>query len=125
LLGSEGGGQFKKLAPAADPAVIAQALAPNLEDRQILEAAKETNPARRPLRPRTAWQNEQRRSSRNELPPLHSITSSVPSGSRRHLKAGYHNPKPGIMRRTVKDRSRLFSNDRRLSAENSPEHRIA
>ncbi|WOH48202.1 hypothetical protein [Bradyrhizobium sp. sBnM-33] len=26
-----------------------------------------------PLRPRTPWQNEQRRSSRYELPPLHSI----------------------------------------------------
>jgi hypothetical protein len=26
-----------------------------------------------PLRPRTPWRNEQRRSSRYELPPLHSI----------------------------------------------------
>jgi hypothetical protein len=53
--------------------VTAQALVEHFLDRQILEIAKRADPARRPLRPRTLWQNEQRRSSRYELPPLHSI----------------------------------------------------
>jgi hypothetical protein len=53
--------------------VIAQALVDHFEDRQILETAKQADPARRPLRSRTPWANEQRRSSRYELPPLHSI----------------------------------------------------
>jgi hypothetical protein len=58
---------------ALDPAVTAQALVEHFEVLQILEAAKHADPARRPLRPRTPWRNEQRRSSRYELPPLHSI----------------------------------------------------
>jgi hypothetical protein len=34
---------------------------------------KKAKPTASPLRPRTPWRNEQRRSSRYELPPLHSI----------------------------------------------------
>jgi hypothetical protein len=30
-----------------------------------------------PLRPRTPWRNEQRRSARYELPPLHSILTTA------------------------------------------------
>ena len=41
--------------------------------RLICPNAEETNSPRLPLRPRTPWQNEQCRSARNELPPLHSI----------------------------------------------------
>ena len=38
---------------------------------------KKANPTTCPLRPRTPWRNEQRRSGRNELPPLHSILSQL------------------------------------------------
>ena len=38
---------------------------------------EKTNPTTYPLRPRTPWRNEQRRSSRYELPPLHSILSQL------------------------------------------------
>jgi hypothetical protein len=57
---------------ALDPAVIAQALVQRFEDWQILEAAQEADPARRPLRSGTPWRNEQRRGSCYELPPFHS-----------------------------------------------------
>ena len=56
-----------------DPAVIAQALLEHFEERQILEAAKRADAARRPLGSRTPWPNEQRRSRRYELPPPHTI----------------------------------------------------
>jgi hypothetical protein len=56
-----------------DPAVIAQAVVKHFEDRQILEAAKRADAARRPLRSRAPWRNEQHRSARYELAPLHSI----------------------------------------------------
>jgi hypothetical protein len=35
--------------------------------------SKKAKPTARPLRPRTPWRNQQRRSAAYELPPLHSI----------------------------------------------------
>jgi hypothetical protein len=45
--------------------------------RLISPSAQKTNSPRRPLRPRTPRRNEQRRSSRYEVPPLHSILSQL------------------------------------------------
>jgi hypothetical protein len=60
-----------------DPAVIAQAFLKHFVDRQNPDAAKRADAARRPLRTRTPWANEQRRNTRYELPPLHSILTST------------------------------------------------
>jgi hypothetical protein len=48
-------------------------VAPIHPSRLICPNAEETNSPRLALRPRTPWRNEQRRSSRYELPPLHLI----------------------------------------------------
>src|SRR5215813_2513991 len=61
-----------------DPAMIAHAVLPHLVVWQVQgRGIKITNPARRPLCPRTPWRNKQCRSTRYEIPPLHSITSSA------------------------------------------------
>jgi hypothetical protein len=44
----------------------------------LLTASK---PTTCPLRPRTSWRNDQRRSCRNEIPSLHCITSSSRTSS--------------------------------------------
>src|SRR5262249_24636471 len=57
-----------------DPAMIAHAVLPHLEIWQVQwRAIKIANPARRPLCPRTPWRSEQRRSTRYEISPVHSI----------------------------------------------------
>jgi len=56
---------------ALDPTVIAQAVAPYIENWPIFKISQESNSARLPLRPRMPWRSEQRRSSRNELSPPH------------------------------------------------------
>src|SRR5215471_10877723 len=57
-----------------DPAMIAHAVQPHLEERQVFRVEiKIADPARRPLCPRTLWRNEQCRSTRYEIPPIHSI----------------------------------------------------
>jgi hypothetical protein len=58
---------------ACDPTVIAQAIEPRLTTLLICPKAEETNSARRALRLQKPRRNEQHRSSRYELPPLHSI----------------------------------------------------
>ena len=56
------------LAQAAEPCGVNW-----VTSRLIYPSAEETNSPRPPLRPRTPWRNEQHRSSRYELPPLHPI----------------------------------------------------
>src|SRR5215468_2449756 len=57
-----------------DPAMIAHAVLPYLVVWQVQgRGIKIADPARRPLCPRTLWRNEQCRSTRYEIPPLHSI----------------------------------------------------
>src|SRR6516225_5330050 len=61
-----------------DPAMIAQAVPKHLPDCQVVRRGiKSADPARRPLRQRSPRRNEQRRSSRDELPPLHSILAQL------------------------------------------------
>ena len=59
---------------ALDPAPFAQATAPRVEnDWRIVENTKTSNTARRALPLQGPGRNEQHRSSRHELPLLHSI----------------------------------------------------
>jgi len=57
-----------------NPAVVSQPLKPRFLNGRLHHIHREkANPTTYPLRPQTLWRNEQRRSSRYELPPLHSI----------------------------------------------------
>jgi hypothetical protein len=63
---------------SVDPAVLSQPLKQrNLGLIEGLPApvtySEKAKPTASPLRPRTPWRNEQRRSSRYELPPPHPI----------------------------------------------------
>jgi hypothetical protein len=65
---------FDEQVLALDPAPFAQTAAPRVEKNwRIFQNAKASNSARRALGTQSRWRNEQRRSSRYELPPLHSI----------------------------------------------------
>ena len=62
-----------------DPAAVSQAV----KQRAVHGRTNDENakPTTCPLRSRTPWRNEQRRSSRSELPSLHCITSSSGANS--------------------------------------------
>jgi hypothetical protein len=65
-----------------DPAVISQPVKPRFLNSRLRHIhGEKANPTTCPLRRRTPWRNEQRRSSRNELPPPHRITSSSRTNS--------------------------------------------
>src|SRR5258708_17849012 len=69
-----------------DPAMIAQAVLPHFEEWQVFDhGLKIADPTTCPLRQRMPWRNQQRRTGRNELSPLHSI---LIAGGRR--SAEYH-----------------------------------
>ena len=57
-----------------DPAMVSQAVKQRVVwIGECSTHGENAKPTTCPLRPRTPWRNEQRRSSRNELPSLHSI----------------------------------------------------
>src|SRR6266403_120552 len=63
-----------------NPAVVSQPVKPRFLNGRLHHIhGEKANPTTCPLRPRTPWRNEQRRSSRNELPSPHRMTPSVAS----------------------------------------------
>lgn len=63
-----------------NPAVVSQPLKPRfLNGRLHHMHGEKANPTTCPLRQRTPWRNEQRRTGCNELSPLHRMTPSVAS----------------------------------------------
>src|SRR5262249_39178730 len=79
---------------ALDPAILAQALqegGPKSLRGRVRErwrAGQVADATRLPLRPRTRWRNNQRRTDRNELSPPHWITQGITEAS----ASGYHVP---------------------------------
>ena len=61
-----------------NPAVVSQPVKPRFLNGRLHHIhGEKANPTTCPLRQRTPWRNEQRRSSQNELPSLHSILSQL------------------------------------------------